>query len=222
MFEYTSMSSSETVRTLRQRITAMQPVRLTNQGLPTARELSTLLPDGALRKGGTYSVHGSTVLGLAFLTEASLNGAWCGIIGLPSLGAEAAAHLGVALDRCIWVPNPGPHALSVAHILSEVLTVILLAPTAPPQHGEAERLSARLRDHGAALVVLGHWPRTVSTLRVSHSEWRGLSEGNGMLRSRELVVQSSDRRGIQDHTLRFTEGRLDPIRTPTMLHAVSS
>ena len=203
------MSSSATIHALQQRITEMQPVRLGDQGLPTAAELSALLPDGALRKGTSYAVHGSTALAVALLAEASRSGAWCGIIGLPAVGVESAAKLGVALDRCILIPHPGDQALGIVHTLSEVLTVMLVSPVLTPRPGEAERLSARLRDHGAALIVLGEWPRAAGTLQVTHSQWHGLGDGHGVLAMRELTVRSQDRRGIRHHTLRFTEGHLD-------------
>lgn len=224
MFEYVSMASSATVHSLQQRIAEMQPLRLGDTALPTAAELSALLPGGALRKGGSYAVHGSTTLGIALLAEASRSGAWCGIIGVPELGIESAVTLGLALDRCILIPAPGEHALGIAHTLSEVLTVVLLKPTQRPRHGETERLAARLRDHGAALVVLGDWPRADSTLRVTHSEWSGIDAGHGMLNGRDLSVQSEDRRGIRQHLVHFTRGHLAPRSTVTtnMLRAVPS
>ena len=223
MFEYTSMSSSATVHALQQRIAEMQPVRLGDQTLPTAEKLSSLFPDGSLRKGASYAVHGSTSLAVAMLSEASRSGAWCGMIGLPAVGIESAVDQGVALDRCVLIPHAGEQALSIAHTLSEVLTVILLRPEHSARPSEVERLSARLRDHGAALIVLGEWPRVTGTLEVIHSAWHGLSPGHGMLTTREMTVKSRDRRGVRHHTLRFTEGRLAPPARPAeALRAVPS
>lgn len=228
MFEHVCMPSVSTVRELQQRIADMQPLRLGENALPTASELAPLLPDRALRKGASYSVHGSTMLAMALLAEASGRGAWCGVIGVPGFGAEAAAALGVALERCVLIPRPGDHDLSIVHSLSEVFTLLLLRPSSRPSPGEAERISARLRDHGAALVVLGDWPRTDAELRVTESSWSGLDTGHGILRVRDLTVQSRNRKGVARRTLRFADGALAPRRVasaaerlpaPVPLHA---
>ena len=213
------MTQATTLRSLQQRITEMQPLRLAERSLPTLAGLRPLLPGGSLRQGASYSVHGSLQLGLALLAEASAAGSWCGVIGVPGFGAEAAAALGIALDRCVLIPNPGDEGLGLAGLLSEILTVVLISPTRAPAPADVERISARLRDHGAALVALGEWPRTESTLRVTGSTWSGLDHGRGLLEERILEVQSEDRRGKREHTVRITGGRVstEPFRpTPTL------
>lgn len=195
-----------TVHTLQQRITEMQPLRLDDRALPTAPGLRPLLPGGSLQKGASYSVQGSQQLALSFLAEASTSGAWCGVIGCPTFGAEAATTLGIALDRCVLIPHPGDDAFSLSGVLSEVLTVVLLCPPTRPKLGDVERISARLREHGAALIATGVWPRSESTLRVTASRWHGLGAGYGILNDREIAVQSEDRRGTKLHTVQFMGG----------------
>lgn len=207
------MNSSATVRSLQQRITQMQPVRLDDRALPTAAGLRPLFPTGALRKGASYSVHGSQLLALTLLAAASAAGSWCGVIGLPDFGAEAAATLGISLERCVLIPSPGAEAFGLAGALSEVLTVVLVQPPGRPASGDTERISARLREHGSALVVLGEWPHTESTLRVTGSRWSGLGRGQGALSERELSVQSRDRRGVAEHVLHFAGGELAAPRS---------
>ncbi|RZT64658.1 hypothetical protein [Leucobacter luti] len=207
------MNPSATVRSLQQRITQMQPLRLDDRALPTAAPLRPLLPGGALRMGSSYSVHGSLSLALALLTAASAAGSWCGIIGIPTFGAEAAAALGIALDRCILIPHPGADTFGLAGALSEVLTVVLVHAAERPRHGDTERISARLREHGSALITTSSWPHPESSLRVTGSRWSGLGQGEGILGDRELSVQSEDRRGQQQHLVRFTAGAL--AATPT-------
>ncbi|QIK62240.1 hypothetical protein G7068_02755 [Leucobacter viscericola] len=205
------MHSSSTVRTLQQRITQMQPLRLDDSTLPTAPGLRSLFPGGALRKGASYSVQGSAQLALSMLAASSASGAWCGIIGYPTLGAETAAALGIALERCILIPEPGADAFGLCGALSEILTVLLLAPTNSPRHGDVARIAARLREHGAALVVTHEWPNSESTFRVTASRWSGLGDGFGALEDREITVQAQDRRGLTSHTVRFAHGSLvDP------------
>ncbi len=205
------MHSSSTVRTLQQRITQMQPLRLEEHALPTSPGLHALLPGGALRKGASYSVQGSKQLALSMLTSASASGAWCGIIGYPTLGAEAAATLGIALERCILIPEPGTDEFGLCSALSEVLTVVLLCAASSPRQSDVGRISARLREHGAALIVTNEWPHAESSLRVTASRWRGLGEGHGVLEDQEITVRAQDRRGVTTHTVRYARGALvDP------------
>lgn len=205
------MNSTTTVRSLQQRITEMQPLRLDDRALPTAPGLRSLLPGGALKKGASYSVRGSQQLALSLLSEASASGAWCGVIGCPTFGAESATALGIALDRCILIPEPGSDAIGLSGALSEILTVVLLVPSERPRPGEVERISARLREHGTALVIAGEWPHPESALHVTASKWEGLGAGYGFLDEREIAVQSQDRRGTLRHTVRFAGGSVvDP------------
>ncbi|WP_336659709.1 hypothetical protein [Leucobacter sp. USHLN153] len=216
------MNSPATVRSLQQRISEMQPVRLDERVLPTHAGLSPLLPGGGLRMGGSYAVHGSRQLALALLSEASQSGLWCGVIGDPTFGAEAAAALGISLERCVVIPDPGDDAMGLTGALAEVLTLVLLTPTSRPSPGETERISARLREHDAALVVTGDWPRPESTLRVTQVRWQGLGQGSGLLSDRELVVQSQDRRGARHHTVHFAGGSLAEPGTAPVRRLVAS
>ncbi|MHA3684611.1 hypothetical protein ACXR2W_10180 [Leucobacter sp. HY1908] len=203
--------ASLTVQSLQQRISQMQPARMPERSLPTHPGLRPLLPGGAIKAGAAYTVHGSWQLALAFLTEASASGAWCGVIGCPSFGAESAAALGVALDRCILIPQPGPDAHALAGALSEVLTITLLHTATPTTTGSVERIAARLREHGSALIVTGAWPGAAATLDVTGSRWEGIERGFGRLHTRALTVTASSNRGpSKRHTLRFTAGALSP------------
>lgn len=208
MFESGGMSTAHALPELQQRISEMQSLRLDERALPTAPGLAPLLPGGALKAGASYSVLGSWQLALAFLSAASQGGAWCGVLGCASFGAEAAVSLGIALDRCVLIPEPGKHALSLAGTLSETLNVVVAHFDHRVQHAEAERLQARLREHGSALIVVGDWARTESRLTVLSSHWSGLGEGHGSLTARDLTVQSEDRRGTRRHRVRLDHGCL--------------
>lgn len=199
----------------------MQPLRLDDHALPTPPELRTLFPGGALRKGASYSVQGSQQLALSMLSTTSASGAWCGIVGYPSLGAEAAVALGIALERCIMIPDPGATEFGLCSTLSEVLTIVLLHPKTRPQQNDVMRISARLREHGAALIVTDAWPHTESSLRVTNSRWHGLGSGFGTLEDQEITVLAQDRRGATTHVVRYAAGTL---ASPTLdsLHSVAS
>jgi len=208
MFEYNVMNQAATVRELQQRITEMQPLRLDERALPTHRAVRGLLPGGALRAGTTLTVRGSLSLALALISELSASGAWCGAIGVPELGLEAATNLGIALERLILVPHPGPHEISITATLSEVLAAIVLRPSTEVRSSDAARLAAKLRDRGTALIVLGPWPGADGQLTAISSHWSGLGTGHGLLDHQQIRVQSTDRRGVLRHTVHFAGGRL--------------
>jgi len=147
--------------------------------LPVAEPLTALLPDGALRRGGTVVVAGSpgrgaTSLGLALLTAASAAGHWCAAVGLDDPGVVAMAELGVDLRRVVFVPRPRG-AWAVAHTA-------------------ARRLLARARDRAVVLLVLvehrDDWPVPADTvLEVTASTWRA----DGRLLERRAEVRAVGR-----------------------------
>src|SRR4051812_17471834 len=81
-------------------------VRPTAPTLPVVPALATVLPNG-LRRGSTVSISGSVSLLLAVLAAASAQGAWCALVGMPPISAEAADDLGIELSRLPMVPCPG-------------------------------------------------------------------------------------------------------------------
>jgi hypothetical protein len=165
-----------------------------DRSLPTAPALSAVLPGGALRAGSSYSVQGSTALAMLMMAGPSDHGAWCGAVGLPAFGAEAAAGLGVALDRLVLVPSPGQEWLGVVATLLDVLTVVVVQPPREVTAAEASRLSARMRDRGAVLVAIGSWPGAAARLQAGEQLWSGLGGGFGHLAAREITVTVTGRR----------------------------
>jgi hypothetical protein len=182
-----------TLQALRERIRDMQAVTLGARTIPTHEALAPLLPGGAMKAGVAYSVLHSARLSLLLLAGASAAGAWCGVVGMPDLGIEAAAALGIDLDRLVLVPEPGEHWLTVAATLADVLAVVLVQ--APPgvsaRDADAARLSSRLRQRGATLVVAGPWQQAEAVLEVTGNAWQGLGPGHGYLAGSEAVVAVS-------------------------------
>lgn len=140
-----------------------------------------------LHAGASYEVDG---LGLAMtlLAGPSRAGEWCAVVGLPDFGAEAAAEVGVDLDRTVLVPEPGEQWLEVAAALVDVVPVVLLRPGGRVAPSVAERLGARLRKRSAVLLVRGRWPRSEARLGIDGPTWDGLGEGHGHLRARRVTV----------------------------------
>lgn len=178
---------------LQARIHSMQSPDIEGARLPLLPALSGLLP-GGLRAGAAYSVMGSTTLALAMMSAASQTGSWCAAIGLPHIGTEAAASLGIALDRLALIPYPDQHWAEVVAALSEVAAVVVTGP--PPLFSSTERarLHAKLRQRDTALVTLGPWPQADATFRVENPGWRGLGSGYGLLERHEMIVSIEAKR----------------------------
>jgi hypothetical protein len=174
----------------------MQRNRLDTRELPTQPALVDLLPGGALAAGSSDSVAGSTTLALGLLQGPSAAGAWCAVVGMPDLGIEAAAGLGIDLDRLVLVPYPGDQWLSVVSALADVVSVLLVRPPMRDARvritdGAASKLSSRLRQREAVLIGVGDWPGAEARLTVTESSWTGLGAGFGHLAGRQVTVAST-------------------------------
>jgi hypothetical protein len=165
-----------------------------DRALPTLPAVSELLSGASLRGGSVYSVRGSAALVMALMAGPSAEGAWCGVVGLPSFGAEAARGLGVDLERLVLVPDPGHDWLNVVAALVDALTVVVVRPPGEVTPGEASRLAARLRTRGAMLIASGSWPGSEARLEVESNTWTGLGDGEGLLTARQATVVVSGRR----------------------------
>ncbi|MFC5501574.1 hypothetical protein ACFPJ4_04880 [Lysinimonas soli] len=192
--------ANQVVRELQARIRSMQRTTLDSRALPTHPALAELLPGGALAAGGVYAVDKSTTLALGLLQGPSAAGAWCAVVGVPDLGVEAAAGLGIDLERLVLVPHPGEQWLSVVSALVDVVSVVLVKPPAVGVDGRvrlgeaaASRLASRLRQREAVLVSLGDWPHTDARLAVTESNWAGIGAGFGRLTARQVTVSSVSR-----------------------------
>ncbi|WP_328994613.1 hypothetical protein OG394_09035 [Kribbella sp. NBC_01245] len=180
-------------RTTETRVQQALDTAAQDRTLPTLPGVSELLPGGSLRGGATYSVRGSTSLVMAMMAGPSAEGAWCGVVGLPTFGAEAARGLGVDLDRLVLVPDPEQDWLSVVAALVDALTVVVVRPPGVVTPGEASRLAARLRSRGAVLISVGAWPGSEARFEVQGTRWTGLQPGHGRLLARQATIAVTGR-----------------------------
>ncbi|MEV8507681.1 hypothetical protein AB0368_23070 [Actinoplanes sp. NPDC051475] len=148
---------------------------------------------GGRENGVARAGSGSTSLLLALLSAASHAGSWCAVVGVPALGALAAAESGVALDRLAFVPNPGPEWPTVVAALIDGVDVVVVAVPGQVSASIASRLVARARQRGCVLVPYGRWDGADVTLQVTQGRWEGLGAGRGRLRRREVTVVARGR-----------------------------
>ena len=168
--------------------------------LPVLPALADLLPEAGLRRGTTLGVtggpghSGATSTALALVAGSSAAGTWCAAVGMPALGAVAAAELGVDLARLALVPAAGPQWATVAAALLDALDIVIVQPHSPVRSADARRLSARVRERGSVLLVLEpagrtKWPEAPRVrVRVEGGRWQGLGRGHGRLTARQVEM----------------------------------
>lgn len=205
---YDSPSQRLRITELRGRINSMQATKLDARLIPTHPAIAELLPGGGLRQGSMYSLQNSATLLLALLAGPSAAGSWCGVVGVPEFGIEAAASFGIDLERLVLVPHPGDQWLAVTAAIADVMTVIVTKPPRQVSGASLSRLSARLRQRGSTLIVLTNdavraWPQTEAMLSLSESTWSGIGEGFGHLTARQVTVTVSTRLGGRPRSARM-------------------
>jgi hypothetical protein len=212
MFEYGEMPppatlesspTRSTVEELQARIRQMQASKLDTRTIPTHPAIARLLPGGGLKQGAAYSVDHSSSLLMALLAGPSAAGSWCGVVGVPEFGVEAAEHFGIDLERLVLVPHPGEQWLGVTAAIADVLGVVVTRPPKRASDSSVSRLTARLRQRGATLLVLGPWPQSEAMLSLSESSWSGIGQGSGHLRARQVTVTVSSRAGGRPRSARL-------------------
>ncbi|EYR62479.1 hypothetical protein N866_08275, partial [Actinotalea ferrariae CF5-4] len=141
--------------------------------LPVPAGLGALLPEGALRRGSTVVVAGSTSLVLGLLVEISRSGGWIALVGLPDAGVLAAHQLGLTLDRVALVPAPGPEAATAVAALLDGVDAVVVGPAVALTDADRRRLSARARERSAVLLPTAAWPGAHVVLTAAQSRWEG-------------------------------------------------
>jgi len=160
--------------------------------LPVMATLRDLLP-GGLPRGATMAITaaggGSVSLALGLMVEPTRAGAWCAVVGMPSLSMAAAAAMGVDLTQVALVPRPGPDIATVLATLLDGFDLVVVAPAEPLAPAICSQLSARARASDAALVTMASWPGASMTLTAEGGTWYG----GRRLRCRWLTVSVSGR-----------------------------
>jgi hypothetical protein len=189
--------------------------------------LAPFFVDRAMRRGSTTVVTGgaglgATTLALALLAGPSVQGSWCGIVGLHDPGVVAMNELGLDLSRLVLVPRPRGRWAEAVGELSGAVDVLLVRPHGQCRPALARRLVARCRERRTALVVLvdrvGDWPEGPDlALRVTAATWLGAGRGHGHLQCRLAEVEAIRRRSA-DRTV--TRKLWLPSRTGSVAEVV--
>lgn len=163
--------------------------------------LSPVLPEG-LQRGSTVAVSGSVSLLLATVGAASADGAWCALVGMPAISAEAARDFGIELARLPMVPSPGRDWVAVVGALLDAVDVVVARVPDRLADGDIRRLAARVRAKGAVFVPYlaaaarpgtPAWPHADLSLRMESADWSGIGTGYGRLRERRVTVRAEGR-----------------------------
>ncbi len=113
--------------------------------LPVLPALAGLFQDGGMRRGATLGVRapggGATSLLGALLAPVTGSGYWGGVVGVPGLGVESLAGLGVDCTKLVFIPDPGDRWGDVTGVLLAALDVVVLGCSFP---------GAVPGDHGAS------------------------------------------------------------------------
>jgi hypothetical protein len=183
--------------------------------IEVSEELKSLLPLGGLRRGSTVAVGGPAAvsLTLALCAKASRGGAWVGMVGLDSLGLQAADEYGLALDRLFLVAAPPERQWAeIVTIVAEGAELVIARSPKRFMPGDVRRVQARVASRGSVLVLVddrrlsteaeadlgGGWSPEVR-LATHPLAWEGLGEGHGRLVSRRVAVSVSGRRSTRPH-----------------------
>ncbi len=154
--------------------------------------LAALVPQG-LRRGQVVAVEGSTSLMLALAAQASAEGAWTAMVGMPHVGVLAASQRGMDLARLALVPHPGAQAPATLGACLDGMDIVMVGQGMALSDADRRRLAARARERGCVMVVAGPWPGAHVVLTVERTRWRGLGAGEGRLRERDVTVAISGR-----------------------------
>lgn len=174
------------------------PVR--DRCFPVAEVYESLLPDGGLRRGHVVGCGGPAAMSLAMglLAHPVSAGSWVAVVGVPMLGLEAVAEMGVSLERVVGVDaGAGPSAW--AERVAAAIDGFEFVLTRPPAGADRylRKIGNRLQARGAVLVPVGPVTPGIACdveLTTTSVDWIGIDGGAGHLMARRAHVRSGGRR----------------------------
>lgn len=159
-----------------------------------------MLPDAGLVRGWIVGCTGPAAMSLALALSSRMvaTGSWLAAVGVPMLGVESAAELGVPLSRLVMVATDG-RPTTWAERVAVAADGFDLILTQPPSGAErvVRKVRQRLQARGVVLLAVGPTTPGVScdieftTIAV---DWAGLGDGHGSLKGRLARVRVGGRR----------------------------
>jgi hypothetical protein len=159
-----------------------------------------MLPDAGLVRGRVVGCTGPAAISmaLALAARATATGSWLATVGVPMLGVEAAAELGIPLSRLVSIDTDGGPAAWAERVgaAADGFDLIL---TRPPAGAERVVRKIRQRMHARGVVLFAVGPTSPGMscdveFTTSSVEWVGLGQGHGSLMGRRAVVCAGGRR----------------------------
>jgi RecA/RadA recombinase len=166
--------------------------------LPVHDVLADLLPDGGLPRGRILGCGGVAAwsLALALVARAAAAGSWMAVVGAPTLGIEAIAEHGIALERVVYVDaDRSSWAERVAAAADGFDLIVTVAPAGAER--VVRRVRQRLQVGGAVIVAVDSGTPTVGCdldFSTGSPMWLGLGHGHGHLQARRARVRVAGRR----------------------------
>ena len=186
--------------------------------LPVAAPFDQLLPEEGLVRGRVLSCRGVADTSLAFglIADVLAGGAWAALVDVGTFGADAASEFGIPLERVVRVDSgvteaeqpagAGAGAGAVASWIDVMGAAVdgfdVVVTKVPAELQEARRPAAvrklvtRVQQKGAVVIVIGESGALNCDLVFSteRTEWSGVENGAGHLRSRVITVAADGRR----------------------------
>lgn len=158
-----------------------------------------------LAQGSLVGVAGSTALLLTMLGIATAEEKWAAVVGMPTLGLAAAEEYGVDLARLVLIPNPGPHAAEALAAVIDGFDVVVAGEGLAIRPGQRRSLLGRARNQRTT-VFTPLWPEVPTRLEAQAPSWKGVGNGHGYLRERQIEVRCSGRGGERLVQIRLPRG----------------
>lgn len=199
------------------------PVALAHeQTMPIVATLAELFAERALVRGRTLVCAGpaATSVAMEVVVAAVVAGSWLAVVDVPTFGLDAASEAGIPLERVVAITSEGGHATPgrgaawvdiMAAAVDGFDLVVARQPDAQTSEAALRKLSTRIRQRGAVVVVLDDTSgvgsdgsanaglkcdglRCDGIIESAGISWSGLGVGYGHLRARTVDLSASGRR----------------------------
>lgn len=159
-----------------------------------------MLPDAGLVRGRVVGCAGPAAmsLALALASRATTTGSWLAVVGVPMLGVEAVAELGVPLSRLVAVGADGRPSAWAERVgaAADGFDLILTRPPAGADR-VVRKVRQRLQARGVVLIAVGPSSPGIACdveFTTTAVSWEGLGRGHGSLTGRRATVRVGGRR----------------------------